>query len=98
MMPRICCVLLVVVMVTAATAWAGPARAEDAYYAGKTVTMSTYGTPGDSYDLYLRLLSRHYGKHIPGNPRFIVINQPGGGGLGAMIHAAVLVSVAGTFL
>jgi hypothetical protein len=55
---------------------AEPALGAD-FYAGKTITMSTYGSPGDSYDLYLRLLSRHYGKHIPVNPRFVVINQPG---------------------
>jgi hypothetical protein len=30
------------------------------FYAGKTITMSTYGPPGDSYDLYLRLLGRHF--------------------------------------
>ena len=38
-----------------------PVLAAD-FYAGKTITMSTYGAPGDSYDLYLRLLSRHYGR------------------------------------
>ena len=67
-------------------------------HAGKTITLSTYGAPGDSYDLYLRLLSRHYSKHIPGSPRFVVINQPGGGGLLAMNHAAVLAPQDGTFL
>ena len=81
------------------TAGAAPQSAGAAdFFAGKTITMSTYGSPGDSYDLYLRLLSRHYGKHIAGNPRFIVINQPGGGGLVAMNHAAVLAPQDGTFL
>jgi tripartite-type tricarboxylate transporter receptor subunit TctC len=94
MMIRICCVSLA----TVAAAWVQPLCAADAYYAGKTITMSTYGAPGDSYDLYLRLLSRHYGKHIPGNPRFIAVNQPGGGGLLAMNHAAVLAPQDGTFL
>ena len=51
------------------------------FFAGKTIMLSTYAAPGDSYDLYLRLLSRHYGNHIPGSPRFVVINQPGGGGV-----------------
>jgi len=74
------------------------AHAADLFYAGKTITLSTYGSPGDSYDLYLRLLSRHYGKHIPGNPHFVVINQPGGGGLLAMNHAAMLAPRDGTFL
>jgi tripartite-type tricarboxylate transporter receptor subunit TctC len=74
------------------------ANAAEAFYAGKTITLSTYGSPGDSYDLYLRLLSRHYGRHIPGNPHFVVINQPGGGGLLAMNHAAMLAPQDGTFL
>lgn len=74
-----------------------PAGAAD-FFAGKTITLSTYAAPGDSYDLYLRLLSRHYGDHIPGNPHFVVINQPGGGGVLAMNHAGVLAPQDGTFL
>jgi tripartite-type tricarboxylate transporter receptor subunit TctC len=75
-----------------------PAMAAGEFFAGKTITLSTYTAPGDSYDLYLRLLSRHYGKHIPGNPNFIVLNQPGGGGLLAVNHAAVVAPQDGTFL
>jgi tripartite-type tricarboxylate transporter receptor subunit TctC len=38
------------------------------------------GTPaGGGYDIYARLLIRHMGKHIPGNPTFIVQNRPGAG-------------------
>jgi tripartite-type tricarboxylate transporter receptor subunit TctC len=68
------------------------------FFAGKTITLSTYANPGDSYDLYLRLLSRHYGKHIAGNPNFIVLNQPGAGGLLALNHAGVVAPQDGTFL
>src|SRR5215470_4710041 len=74
-----------------------PALAAD-FYAGKTITISTYGAPGDSYDVYMRLLSRHYGRHIPGNPRFTAINQPGAGGLLAINHAAMVAPQDGTFL
>jgi tripartite-type tricarboxylate transporter receptor subunit TctC len=86
------------VLLLAACVAGGQAAHADVFYAGKTITMSTYGSPGDSYDLYLRLLSRHYGRHIPGNPHFVVINQPGGGGLLAMNHAAMLAPQDGTFL
>ena len=68
------------------------------FYAGKTITMSTYSPPGDSYDLYLRLLSRHFARHIPGNPNIIVVNQPGAGGLIAINYAGVLAPRDGTFL
>jgi len=87
-----------VAVLAAAMACGQHANAADLFYAGKAITLSTYGSPGDSYDLYLRLLSRHYGKHIPGNPHFVVINQPGGGGLLAVNHAAMLAPQDGTFL
>ena len=74
-----------------------PAAATD-FFAGKTITMSSHTAPGNSYDLYLRLLSRHYGRHIPGNPSFVVINQPGGGGLRSFNHAGVVAPQDGTFL
>jgi tripartite-type tricarboxylate transporter receptor subunit TctC len=74
-----------------------PASAAD-FYAGKTITMSTYGPPGDSYDLYLRLLGRHFGRHIPGNPGIVVVNQTGAGGLVAINYAGVLAPQDGTFL
>jgi tripartite-type tricarboxylate transporter receptor subunit TctC len=68
------------------------------FFAGKTITMSTYGAPGDSYDVYMRLLSRHYGRHIPGNPRFTAMNQTGAGGLVAINHAAMVAPQDGTFI
>ena len=74
-----------------------PAAAND-FYAGKTISMSSHTAPGNSYDLYLRLLSRHYARHIPGNPRMLVLNQPGGGGLTAVNHASKIAVQDGTHL
>jgi tripartite-type tricarboxylate transporter receptor subunit TctC len=74
-----------------------PSLAAD-FYTGKTITMSTYAPPGDSYDLYLRLLGRHYGRHIAGNPNFIIVNQTGAGGIVAMNNAGVMAPQDGTFL
>jgi tripartite-type tricarboxylate transporter receptor subunit TctC len=68
------------------------------FFSGKTITISTYGAAGDSYDAYMRLLSRHYGRHIPGNPRFVPINQTGAGGLVAINHAGLVAPQDGTFL
>jgi tripartite-type tricarboxylate transporter receptor subunit TctC len=49
------------------------------FYRGKTVAM-VVGTPaGGGYDIYARLLAKHLGKHIPGNPLIIVQNKPGAG-------------------
>ena len=72
-------------------------RAED-FFAGKTITLSTHSEPGGGYDVYLRLLSRHMGRHIPGSPSFAIVNQPGGGGLVAVNHAGTAAPQDGTFL
>ena len=68
------------------------------FYAGKTITMSTHTGPGGGYDTYLRLLAAHFGKHIPGRPNFIVVNQPGAGGLVALNYAGKVAPRDGTFL
>ena len=72
-------------------------RADD-FFAGKTITMSTHSEPGGGYEVYLRLLSQHMGKHIPGRPAFAVVSQPGSGGLRAVNYAAKDAPQDGTFL
>jgi tripartite-type tricarboxylate transporter receptor subunit TctC len=49
------------------------------FYAKRTVTIAVGFSPGGNYDLYARLVSRHLGRHIPGNPSVIVQNMPGAG-------------------
>jgi tripartite-type tricarboxylate transporter receptor subunit TctC len=49
------------------------------FYGKRTVTIAVGFTPGGNYDLYARLVSRHLGRHIPGNPTVIVQNMPGAG-------------------
>lgn len=61
------------------------ARAQE-FYKGKTVTVFVGFEPGASYDFYGRLLARHIGKHLPGNPTVIVSSMPGAGGLRAANH------------
>jgi tripartite-type tricarboxylate transporter receptor subunit TctC len=51
------------------------------FYQGKRVSMYVGSETGGGYDGYARLVTRHIGKLIPGNPSFIVQNMPGGGGL-----------------
>ena len=52
-----------------------------AYFTDQTITMNTGFSPGGGYDTFSRLLARFGPKHMPGNPRFVVRNIPGGGGL-----------------
>jgi tripartite-type tricarboxylate transporter receptor subunit TctC len=51
------------------------------FYDGKTVTVVIRSGPGGGNDFYGRLVARHLGKYIPGKPKVIAVNRPGGGGL-----------------
>lgn len=51
------------------------------YYAGKTIRLVVGYAPGGGYDFYARAVARYMGKHIPGNPTFVVDNMPGAGSL-----------------
>lgn len=57
--------------------------AEDvaSFYKGRTVTLDIGYSAGGGYDIYARVLARHLGDHIPGNPSVIPQNMPGAGSL-----------------
>jgi tripartite-type tricarboxylate transporter receptor subunit TctC len=61
------------------------ARAQTAeeFYHGKTVRMVIGIAPGTAYDSYARLVARHLGKYLPGEPTVIAQNMPGAGSLNA---------------
>jgi tripartite-type tricarboxylate transporter receptor subunit TctC len=59
--------------------YANPAHAQDSFYKGKTVRIIVGASAGGGYDTYSRTIARHMGKHIPGNPTFVVDNMPGAG-------------------
>jgi tripartite-type tricarboxylate transporter receptor subunit TctC len=54
-------------------------NAVEAFYRGRTVTITVGSAVGGGYDSYARLLGRHIGRHIPGNPTIVVQNMPGAG-------------------
>ena len=51
------------------------------FYRGKSITMLIGYTSGGGYDIYARVLSKHMGRHIPGNPSIVPQNMPGAGSL-----------------
>lgn len=68
----------------AALGLTGMARAQDAvadFYKGKTVTLLISAAPGGSSDFFGRQLAEYMGKHIPGNPTIVPVNQAGAGGM-----------------
>lgn len=54
------------------TAWA-----QAPFYEGKTITVIAAVSAGSAYDLYVRLMAQFMGKHIAGNPSFVVQNMTG---------------------
>ena len=60
---------------------AAEADAVSDFYKNKRVRIIQSSAPGGGYDMYARTLARHLPKHIPGNPRILVQNKPGAGGI-----------------
>ena len=76
---------LLVIIVLVAGSFAPSAFAQDAFK-DKTLTFIVGYSPGGTYDQYTRLLARHIGKYLPGNPTRIVENMTGAGGIIAANH------------
>jgi tripartite-type tricarboxylate transporter receptor subunit TctC len=64
-------------------ALAQPAAAQsvEQFYKGRSITMLVGTAPGGINDISARLVARHLGRFIPGNPTFVVQTNPGAGGL-----------------
>jgi tripartite-type tricarboxylate transporter receptor subunit TctC len=52
-------------------------QAQTPFFQGKTIRIVTGYPAGDVNDLWPRLIARHMGKYMAGNPSFIVQNMPG---------------------
>jgi tripartite-type tricarboxylate transporter receptor subunit TctC len=86
-----------IAMALAMTAPATAQSVED-FYRGRTVTIVVGFTAGGGYDLYARVLGRHIGRHIPGNPQVVVQNMPGAGSLKATQYLYSVAPKDGTVL
>ncbi len=77
---------------------AGAAYAQSAaeFYRGKTVDMFIGYRTGGGYDIYGRIVARHIGRHIPGQPNVVVKNLDGAGGLRVANHFAQVAPRDGT--
>lgn len=58
-----------------------PADTVADFYSGRQVSLLIGYSAGGGYDAYARVLARHLGKHIPGNPTIVPRNMPGAGSL-----------------
>ncbi len=77
-----------------------PAAAQDvaSFYKGKTVRIVVGFSSGGGYDHYARVLTRHIGRHIPGNPNVIVQNMPGAASLNSVKYTSAAAPADGTFI
>lgn len=62
---------------------AAEAQSTDGFFKGKTIGMNIGYSAGGGYDIYGRVLARHLGKHLAGNPTIVAKNMPGAGSLAA---------------
>ena len=68
------------------------------FYRGKQLQMIVATAPGGDYDNRARLISRHMGRHIPGEPTFVPTNMPGAVGVAAANYLANVAARDGTVL
>jgi tripartite-type tricarboxylate transporter receptor subunit TctC len=71
-----------------AVAFSPVAHAQDSaeFYRGRTVSLVAGFNPGGGADTYARLVARHLGRHIAGNPTVVVRNMQGAGSVVAANH------------
>jgi len=65
-------------LLVGSAAWA---QAPAEFYKGRTVELYIGYSVGGGYDVYARLLARHMGRQIPGDPVIAPKNMPGAGSL-----------------
>jgi len=86
------------IFITAVLAASVPAAAQTSVFRGETINITIGYPAGGAPDLYFRVLARHYGRHIPGNPTIIVKNMPGAGTLRAANYIYNIAAKDGTEL
>jgi tripartite-type tricarboxylate transporter receptor subunit TctC len=74
------------------------ATASADFYQGKVMRIIVGFSAGGGYDHYARVLSRHIGRHIPGQPNVIVQNMPGAASLNSVRYVATAAPTDGTVI
>src|ERR1041384_1531225 len=68
------------------------------FYRGKTVNVLIGVGVGGEYDLQARLVARHLGKRIPGNPIVVPQNMTGAGGINKANYLFAQAAKDGTYI
>jgi len=89
---------LVVVTTTLSAITPAAAQSVAEFYVGKQISLIVGASPGGGYDTQARLVARHLGKHIAGNPTIVVQNMPAAGSLAATNHIYNVAAKDGTVI
>lgn len=76
--------LLAAIFMLAGAGIEAAAQTPEQFYAGKAIDLVIGYPPAGSNDTYARLLARHLGRHVPGNPNIVPKNMPGAGSFQAL--------------
>src|SRR4051812_27829601 len=89
-----------IVTVAAFLALAGAAQAQgvESFYRNTNIKLVIGVAPGGSYDIIGRLVGRHLGKHVPGEPKVLIENMPGASGRVATNHLFSLAAKDGSVI
>jgi tripartite-type tricarboxylate transporter receptor subunit TctC len=79
-----------------ATASTNAAAAVD--FSGKRIAVIIPFSEGGGTDSYSRFMAPYFEKYLPGNPKIVIINRPGGGGLTGVNYYAAKASKEGTWV
>ena len=83
-MPTVCRPISIAFAFAVIVAGMAAAQTPEQFYKGKNIDLVIGYPPAGSNDVYARLLARHLGKHIPGNPTIVPQNKPGAGSFVAL--------------
>jgi tripartite-type tricarboxylate transporter receptor subunit TctC len=68
------------------------------YFKDKTVTVVVPSGSGGTFHIYCQLVQRNIGRHIPGNPKTIIQNRPGAGGVKSLRYMTTAAPRDGTMI
>src|SRR5215813_12157358 len=88
--------LMIALLAALAAPWSAQADPVADFYRGKTINLVVGTSAGNDYDFRGRLIARHMGRHIPGEPIIAPQNMPGAGGIKAANYMASIAPKDGT--
>src|SRR5215218_11316809 len=96
--PTVLVLALTSMMLALTTAQRAHADVIADFYRGKQLSLVIGTSAGNDYDFRGRLIARHMGRHIPGEPSIVPRNMPGAGGINAANWLASIAPRDGTTL